>query len=226
LVALLAVSSQAASPRVKPAHLTVGVQVVRMTPAAGRKLRGVGLVTATLTDSAGQTQTTHTRVAFTAAAGKRCQILNLTLNQLHLSLLGLNVDLAKVVLTITGIKQGHPGGGLLGSLFCSLASTKLSKAERASAARQLTANLQRRSNQRVLRFGVNLRPNATTAAAGATCPVLDLVLGPLHLNLLGLVVDLNKVHLSVTATQGGGLLGNLFCSLSTATLPIPTTPTG
>jgi hypothetical protein len=227
IVAALAVSSSQASPTsAKPARLTVGVQVLKMTPAAGRTLRGVGLVTATLTNNAGQTQTTHSRVAFTAAAGKSCQILNLTLNQLHLSLLGLNVDLAKVVLTITGIKQGQPGGGILGSLFCSLASTKLSKAQRAGAARQLTADLQRRSNQRVLRFGVNLRPNATTAAAGATCPVLDLILGPLHLNLLGLVVDLNKVHLTVTATQGGGLLGNLFCSLSTTTVPIPTTPTG
>lgn len=226
VVAALAVSSQAASTSARPARLTVGVQVLRMTPAAGRKLNGVGLVTATLTNNAGQTQTTHSKVAFTAAAGSSCQILNLTLNQLHLSLLGLNVDLAKVVLTITGIKQGHPGGGILGSLFCSLASTKLSKAARASAARQLTADIQRRSNQRVLRFSVNLRPNATAAAAGATCPVLDLILGPLHLNLLGLVVDLNTVHLTVTATQGGGLLGNLFCSLSTATLPIPTTPIG
>ena len=227
IVAALAVSSSQASPATaKPARLTVGVQVLRMAPAAGRTLKGVGLVTASLTNNAGQTQTTHSKVAFTAAAGKTCQILNLTLNQLHLSLLGLNVDLAKVVLTITGIKQGSPGGGILGSLFCSLASTKLSKVQRAGVARRLTTDLQRRSNQRILRFGVNLRPNATAAAAGATCPVLDLILGPLHLNLLGLVVDLNKVHLTVTATQGGGLLGNLFCSLSTTTLPIPTTPTG
>ena len=225
IVAAFAVSSQASPAASKPARLTLGVQVLKMTPAADRTLRGVGMVTAKLTNATGQTQTTRSKVAFTAAAGKSCQILNLTLNQLHLSLLGLNVDLAKVVLTITGIKQGQPGGGILGSLFCSLASTKLSKAQRASAARQLTTDLQRRSNQRVLRFSVNLRPNATAAAAGATCPVLDLILGPLHLNLLGLVVDLNKVHLTVTATQGGGLLGNLFCSLSTTTIPVPTTPT-
>jgi hypothetical protein len=67
-----------------------------------------------------------------------------------------------------------------------------------------------------VRFTVFLTPRATTSAAGATCPVLDLILGPLHLDLLGLVVDLNQVHLTVTATQGGGVLGNLFCSLSTA----------
>jgi hypothetical protein len=49
---------------------------------------------------------------------------------------------------------------------------------------------------------------------GATCNVLDLVLGPLHVNLLGLLVDLNRVHLTITATPGGGILGNLFCGLA------------
>jgi hypothetical protein len=55
----------------------------------------------------------------------------------------------------------------------------------------------------------------TTAATGATCPILDLTLGPLHLDLLGLVVDLNQVHLTITAQQGpGNLLGNLLCSVA------------
>jgi hypothetical protein len=41
--------------------------------------------------------------------------------------------------------------------------------------------------------------------------VLNLVLGPLHLDLLGLVVDLNQVHLVITAVQApGNLLGNLL----------------
>ena len=53
------------------------------------------------------------------------------------------------------------------------------------------------------------------AAQAATCPILDLTLGPLHLDLLGLVVDLNQVHLQVTAEQGSGnLLGNLLCSVA------------
>lgn len=61
VVVVFAVPSSQASPATsaKPAHLTVGVQVLRMTPAAGRKLNGVGLVTAKLTDSAGRTQTTQ-----------------------------------------------------------------------------------------------------------------------------------------------------------------------
>lgn len=45
--------------------------------------------------------------------------------------------------------------------------------------------------------------------------VIQLVLGPLHLDLLGLVVDLNQVHLTITAQQGAGnLLGNLLCSVA------------
>ncbi len=57
----------------------------------------------------------------------------------------------------------------------------------------------------------------TSLAAGATCTILDLVLGPLHLNLLGLVIDLNQVHLTITGQQGpGNLLGNLLCGLANA----------
>ena len=51
--------------------------------------------------------------------------------------------------------------------------------------------------------------------AAVTCQVLNLVLGPLHLDLLGLVVDLNQVHLVITAVQGAGnLLGNLLCAIT------------
>ncbi|MDP9885777.1 uncharacterized membrane protein YoaK (UPF0700 family) [Sinomonas atrocyanea] len=55
----------------------------------------------------------------------------------------------------------------------------------------------------------------TNAATGGTCNVLSLTLGPLHLNLLGLVVDLNQVNLNITAQNGpGNLLGNLLCSVA------------
>jgi hypothetical protein len=53
------------------------------------------------------------------------------------------------------------------------------------------------------------------ASPAATCPILNLVLGPLHLNLLGLQVDLNQVVLNITAVPGAGnLLGNLLCSVA------------
>lgn len=54
---------------------------------------------------------------------------------------------------------------------------------------------------------------ATVAAA--SCQVLNLVLGPLHLDLLGLVIDLNQVHLLINAVPGAGaLLGNLLCAIT------------
>jgi hypothetical protein len=47
------------------------------------------------------------------------------------------------------------------------------------------------------------------------CDILNLVLGPLHLDLLGLVVDLNQVVLNITGTTGAGdLLGNLLCAIT------------
>lgn len=48
-----------------------------------------------------------------------------------------------------------------------------------------------------------------------TCPILHLNLGPLDLNLLGLVVHLNQVVLNIDAQAGpGNLLGNLLCAVA------------
>jgi len=52
------------------------------------------------------------------------------------------------------------------------------------------------------------------AALQATCQVLNLTLGPLDLNLLGLQVHLDVVHLTINADPAGGLLGQLLCSLA------------
>jgi hypothetical protein len=50
---------------------------------------------------------------------------------------------------------------------------------------------------------------------GASLAILELTLGPLHLDLLGLVVDLSQVDLDITAVPGeGNLLGNLLCSIA------------
>jgi hypothetical protein len=50
--------------------------------------------------------------------------------------------------------------------------------------------------------------------AAPSCAILSLVLGPLHLDLLGLVIDLNRVVLNIVGQTGAGnLLGNLLCGL-------------
>jgi hypothetical protein len=54
----------------------------------------------------------------------------------------------------------------------------------------------------------------TSLAQGAACRVLQLDLGAIHLDLLGLIVDLAPVHLNITAQPGpGNLLGNLLCAV-------------
>lgn len=50
--------------------------------------------------------------------------------------------------------------------------------------------------------------------AQASCEILNLTLGPLDLNVLGLVIHLDVVHLTITAEPAGGLLGQLLCSIA------------
>lgn len=53
------------------------------------------------------------------------------------------------------------------------------------------------------------------AQSTGSCQILDLVLGPLDLDLLGLQVHLDQVHLNITAQSGpGNLLGNLLCAVA------------
>lgn len=62
---------------------------------------------------------------------------------------------------------------------------------------------------------INQALTLPVAQATGSCQILDLVLGPLDLNLLGLVVHLDTVHLNITAQQGpGNLLGNLLCAVA------------
>ena len=68
---------------------------------------------------------------------------------------------------------------------------------------------------KVIRTLTNVPITLPVTVAQASCTILVLVLGPLHLDLLGLVIDLNEVHLTITAVPGpGNLLGNLLCAIA------------
>jgi len=137
-----------------------------------------------------------------------CPVLTLQLDQVSLDLLGLHVDLSKVVLTITA----NPTGGLLGKLFCSLADGKTNVAT-TSTARALSSVAQR-SGMSTKGVSVGVPTRQMQALGPGPCSIVDLLLGPLHLDLLGLVVDLNQIHLQITADPNGGILGNLLCSIA------------
>jgi hypothetical protein len=49
--------------------------------------------------------------------------------------------------------------------------------------------------------------------AQATCTVLDLNLGAITLNVLGLLVQLDPIHLNISAEEGG-LIGTLLCLIA------------
>lgn len=156
------------------------------------------------------------------SAQKICDVLDLTLGPLHLELLGLIVDLSRVHLTIKADSEG----GILGSLFCNLAGGRgLANATRAklnrTAAKMTRAVKKNGLNRGVSGFVVNI---SQQTAPTRICEILDLTLGPLDLNLLGLMVHLDRLRLHITADSEGGILGSLLCSLAGGGPPPPPLP--
>jgi hypothetical protein len=151
-------------------------------------------------------------------SGSSCRVLALNLKDLYLQLLGLQVDASEINLHITGQRSG----GALGKLFCRLASgLKLGDVVATKAAvRSLNRRLDDRP-MRLLAFRSRIAPTAESRqAAPGTCEVLDLLLGPLNIDLLGLVVDLygpsktEPVRVHVIADPSKGVLGQSFCQLA------------
>ena len=160
----------------------------------------------------------NTKRATYSSASRICDVLTLNLGPLHLELLGLVVDLSRVVLTI----KADSNGGLLGSLLCSVAGGSTATAAKLNkAAKKLTKAARANGlNRGVQGFQVQAPPGFTQAP-GTVCTILDLVLGPLDLNLLGLLVHLDRVRLTITAVRGGGLLGDLLCGIAGSPPPVP-----
>jgi hypothetical protein len=155
-----------------------------------------------------------------SSAQTTCSILTLDLQQLDLNLLGLDVHADRVFLTLTG----DTSGGLLGNLLCGLANSgklttqasKLNwavhKSGLAVSGTGYTVGVQPPAPS-ADRTTSSARTTQSPAAALTLCPVLDLTLGPLDANLLGLVVHLDQVHLTIVADSTGGILGSLFCQV-------------
>jgi hypothetical protein len=158
------------------------------------------------------------------ANGGSCSVLTLHLAPLDLELLGVQVQTSTINLNISAIH-----GQVLGNLFCALSKAKVTFPKVAQAARALNTRLHGRSlrvftaSQSVRASQSVLTPNSKSAAALPSCQVLKLVLGPLNLDLLGLVVDLygdtpsSPVIVTIDAIPSQGLLGQLLCGLAGGT---------
>ena len=148
-----------------------------------------------------------------ASSGTRCNVITLRLAPLNLELLGVQVTTSYISLDVYAVP-----GGVLGNLFCALAHAKVTLPSADRAARALNSHLAGRP-MRVFSASQSL-PASAAQAPPQTCQVLKLVLGPLHLNLLGLVVDLygktlaNPVVVTINAVPSQGLLGQLLCGVA------------
>jgi hypothetical protein len=153
-----------------------------------------------------------------------CPILNLELGEIHLDLLGLNVDTSRICLDI----EADPGpGNLLGNLLCGVShlldgGVDLDTILGGLTSTQLTDVTNGLTSILNGVFGQLTSSAAVTGVSDSDvghCDILNLSLGPIDLNLLGLEVHLDNcedgpVTVDITAEPGSGkLLGNLLCSV-------------
>jgi len=142
-----------------------------------------------------------------------CSVLNLELAPIHLSLLGLHVDTSPICLDITAFQ----GQGILGDLLCGIAGGNLGGLTSSTLTSGLSQILTGALNQAQPSQG------GDDSVCTGECEVLDLSVGPLNLNLLGVNVHLDDcndgpVQVCVSATASEGLLGNLLCGLTNTDL--------
>jgi hypothetical protein len=158
--------------------------------------------------------TSISNFVLTPGTGRQCSVLNLSLAPIHIALLGLHVDTSPICLDITAFQ----GRGILGDLLCSLAGAGgvLGTINDILGGADFLSNL-----STVLNHALGRARTARAAGSVCTgdCQVLDVVLGPLTLNLLGVRVKLNDcsngpVEVCVSATASEGLLGSLLCDLT------------
>lgn len=229
-----AVATAEAAPkkRAETAKLTVDVSAQKFEVRGG-DVFARGPVVAKVEKSDGMTETVTQDVNLRVKPTSNCRILDLSLAKLYLNLLGLEVRTSDINVKITGESKQ-----VLGKLFCSLSEGL--KLDKSVLARKSAESLNRELKGQPLRI-LQLRApirvqeqSGTESSAGrpatkkaevpppapGSCEVLDLLLGPLKLNLLGLVVDLygatpaDPVQVLITADPNGGALGATFCELA------------
>ena len=153
--------------------------------------------------------------------GGSCKVLDLHLAKLFVALLGLEVQTSEVNLQITGDDKKA-----LGRLFCQL--SKGLKLNKRQLARRAVHSLNQRLDSRpmrLIRLNATLHPQTyqprrAPGDGGPRCQILDVDIGPLQLDLLGLVVDLYgatkkaPVHVDADADPNGGAVGAALCEVS------------
>jgi hypothetical protein len=206
-VVALALAAPASADAAADGKVTVRSKVTSFAVQNGRLVAN-GTVTARLRGS-GEAVKDTARVRFRALQqnGQRCDVLTLRLAPLTLELLGVRVQTSTINLELYGRR-----GAVLGDLLCALSEARVRLP-------RIAAAMNRRLDGRPLRV-MGAGTDIHAADHQGTCQVLRLVLGPLHLDLLGLNVELygdnrrSPVVVTIHAVPGHGLLGDLLCPLA------------
>jgi hypothetical protein len=215
MVVVPCASAHSASPlkAAKASRLSMTAKITSFHATAHGAVVANGVLSGTLRSSTGVSRdSAPVRFAVVAASrGGRCNVITLRLAPLDLELLGVQVTTSYISLDVYALR-----GRVLGDLFCALSHAKVTFPKATRVARALNSRLDGRS-MRVFTAS-EVAPRAVAPAQ--SCQVLNLVLGPLHLDLLGLVVDLyGKTHndpviVTINALPTKGLLGQLLCGLA------------
>ena len=224
-----ATAQETSEPPPRPSgEVTVKASAERFFVSGGEVV-AEGPSTATFRGEDGSTYSLDQRLRLQVDTTNNCRVLELHLAELYLDLLGLQVRTSTINAKLTGDKKQA-----LGRLFCKLSGAlKLSKEALAKrTVRSLNQGLGDRGLP-VLQFTATVhgqeQQSSSTARQGqapppppGACPVLDILLGPLDLDLLGLVLELygatdgDPIRVNVVADPNGGELGRTFCGLSGA----------
>jgi len=219
-VAVLA--ARASQPIALPIQLT-NLNITNIATDASGLITATGTATGTL---AGHAFTTPLTLTSPAGAAGSVPVLHLRLDPIHLDLLGLKVDTSPICLDITA-QQGS--GNLLGNLVGDLANLlnpplvggattpTLPTAAQLNTALSNT-NLLGGLNSILTQVTQNLA--SPSSVQSATTRVLNLAVGPVNLNVLGLQVTADNcsngpITVAITAQRGPGrLLGNLIADVA------------
>jgi len=216
---LVAVFTGAAAPAQAQINLTgiTNLQGVNYNPVTGVLTIASATLNGTLAGIPFTTDITNLVVG--PGHGQSCSVLDLELAPISISLAGLHIDTSSICLTITA----QQGQGILGDLLCSLAGAGgiLDTLNGILNTADFLSGLSNILNQ-ALGQSRNAPPgggNAGTSVCTGTCQVLDVVLGPLTLKLLGVTVKLNNcsngpLQVGVSAPATEGVLGDLLCGLA------------
>jgi hypothetical protein len=219
-------------------HVRFNVQRFQVDRVHRRLVANGNIVATYRSNGRVQATTTKRTTLSVRQTTSNCSVLHLELGELRLQLLGLIVSLTPVNANSIVLDISANPNEALGKLFCQVLAAvqgaSTTTTTKATATRKLSMAVVSRYRQGVMNLDVPVRSQQSATTTGTTttttgggampgqCEVLDLILGPLNLDLLGLVVRLNQVELNVSANPTG-TLGTLFCQLAGTTTTSTTT---